>query len=971
MKRRDRNRSQLLREVDSLRQRLAAKDNQIANMRQQVNHTWRQVGSMSGMAAADIKTHLLKEAERARAEAEQHAAELEQARRYLKTANYELEQRNAQLETAAQVARESAGILDVNKLLETTVRLISGRFGYYHAAVYLLDESGKYAVLRAASSESSQQLVARDYKLLVGVQGIVGRVAKTGEPSLYTAERNAAPPTESPNMPTPRSETALPLKVRDRVIGVLDVRSTDAAAFTAEAIAILQVLADQVAVALDNARLFEQIKRHSRQLLTAADVSKSAMTLLNPEALMQHVVNLIRKSFDLYYVGIFLVNDNGKHAVLRAGSGKGTSHPQSTHNRVTVGSNCIVGRSITEAKALLVIHPPQNDKVPSSGHKRSLTLTVKVPVVQPHAMQHAHGQQTTAATSTDACLESPTLSNTRAEMVLPLISRGKAIGALTVQSTRENAFADNDIPVFQTMADQIATALDNARLFTQTSQARIAAKQALKTAQETQKAAETANKAKSVFLANMSHELRTPLNAILGFTQLMTRDPTITAEQRENLETINRSGTHLLMLINDVLKMSKIEAGQTVLTEQSFDLHQMLDELETLFRLRTSDKGLTLNVIRTAAVPHYVRTDENKLRQVLINLLGNAVKFTETGSVTLRVQGSLDSDTRYNQITFEVEDTGIGIAADDVEHIFAPFIQTASGQTFTEGTGLGLPISRQFVRLMGGDITVEGEVGNGSRFCFNVRVHLAEAADVRAAKVTREVHALAPDQHAPDGGPFRILVVEDREANRRLLIKLLRALGEPPQGFDVREAINGAEALQVWAEWHPHLIWMDMRMPVLDGYEATRRIKATAQGQNTIIIALTASAFEEDRAEILALGCDDFVRKPFRHSEIFDKLAQYLGVRYIYKEESPAMEALPSKAATQTGLTLQALAALPAELRNALEKAAIETDMQGVGQLIAAIRLHNADLANALLSLANDFEYGKIMRVVQQVNVEN
>ena len=969
MKRKNHTHTQMLREIDSLRQRLADKDTQINSMRQQVNQTWRQVGNMSGMTAAGIKARLLEEAERARAEAEQHTQELELARRHLKTANYALEQRNAQLETAAHVAREATGILDAHKLLETTVRLISGRFGYYHAAIYLLDENGKYAILRAASSESGDKLIQRGYKLLVGIQGMVGRVAQTGEPSFYTAENSPTPSPTSPDILAPRSETALALKVRDRVIGVLDVRSTDAAAFTEQAVAILQVLADQVAVALDNARLFEQIKGHSRQLLTAAKVSKSAMTLLDPEKLMQHVVNLIRTSFDLHYVGIFLVDDIGKYAVLRAGSGKTVPPPQLTHHRFSVGSDCMVGRSITQAQALLIAHPPP--ALPNVGppHPHSLTRTIKATPIPEKTITPDH-VELIAPKDDAAYQEQTTLPDTRTEMILPLISRGRAIGALTVQSTAENAFNDIDVPVFQTMADQIATTLDNARLFTQTNHARTAAKQALKTAQETQRAAEAANKAKSAFLANMSHELRTPLNAILGFTQLMTRDATITTEQRSNLETINRSGTHLLTLINDILEMSKIEAGQTVLTAQNFDLHQLLAEVETLFRLRADDRNLTLEVSHTPEVPHYVCADENKLRQVLINLMGNAVKFTESGSVTLRTRARPDSDIRYSLITFELEDTGMGIGKDEVNHIFDPFVQTESGQTFTEGTGLGLPISRQFVRLMGGDITVESEVGNGSRFCFDVRVLVAEASDVRPTQVTREVLALAPGQHTPDGGTFRLLVVEDREANRRLLIKLLSTLGEPPQGFDIREATNGAEALEIWAAWHPHLIWMDMRMPVMDGYEATRRIKATEQGQHTLIIALTASAFEEDRVEILEEGCDDFVRKPFHHNEIFDKLAQHLGVRYIYEEETPPTEARPSKASTQAWLTVTALRALPLDLRAALEKAAIETDMQGVGKLITNIRAHNTDLANALQSLADDFEYGKILKVVQPANAD-
>jgi CheY-like chemotaxis protein len=240
-----------------------------------------------------------------------------------------------------------------------------------------------------------------------------------------------------------------------------------------------------------------------------------------------------------------------------------------------------------------------------------------------------------------------------------------------------------------------------------------------------------------------------------------------------------------------------------------------------------------------------------------------------------------------------------------------------------------------------------------------VQVKLADAAQVQAQARPREVIGLLPDQVAPDGEPFRLLVVEDRDANRRLLVKLLTMFGPPPAGFDVREAVNGAEALAIWEEWRPHLIWMDMRMPVLDGYEATRRIKATPEGQQTIIVALTASAFEEDRVEMLAEGCDDFVRKPFQSAEIFDKLAHHLGVRYRYAETA--------ESASATGeVAITALRALPPALRSALERAALETDMQRVAALIGEIRAHDAALADALTALANDFEYDKILQAVQQ-----
>jgi|GEM_PF-1093604 len=455
----------------------------------------------------------------------------------------------------------------------------------------------------------------------------------------------------------------------------------------------------------------------------------------------------------------------------------------------------------------------------------------------------------------------------RSNLVVPLIKGEELWGLLCIhQCSLPRHWKEKDKEFVMQIATQLGVALQQAEFLTQLQQAK--------------EAADAANTAKSQFLANMSHELRTPLNAILGFAQLMSRDSSLQTDQHEHLKIIVRSGEHLLALINDVLEMSKIEAGQLTLNETSFDLYHLLDSIWDMLELKAESKGLQMTCDRPANMPQYIHTDESKLRQVLINLLSNAIKFTETGQVALRIfvqpapgEAAIDPLPRLH---FEVEDTGCGIKSEDLQYLFAAFAQTESGRRSQEGTGLGLPISQSFVRLMGGTITVESTPGIGSIFRFEIPLQMADPAEVMPVTLIRQVESLAPDQPA-----YRILVVEDKWENRQLLTRLLTNIG-----FEVKEATNGQEALEICCVWRPHLIWMDMRMPVMDGYEATRAIKAEYATDPPIILALTANAFEEERLVALSLGCDDFIRKPCQEHIILEKMAEHLQVRYIYADET-------------------------------------------------------------------------------------
>ena len=458
--------------------------------------------------------------------------------------------------------------------------------------------------------------------------------------------------------------------------------------------------------------------------------------------------------------------------------------------------------------------------------------------------------------------------------------------------------------------------------------------------------ADSANRSKSAFLANMSHEIRTPLNAILGYTQVLERDSALTCDQRTHLQVISRSGEHLLALINDVLEMSKIEAGKITLNVDDFDLLSLVDDVTTMFHVRAVQDGLKLNLLKTEEVPRFVRGDQGKIRQVLINLLSNAFKFTNEGSVNVKISAS-DAGMGFTRLCVEVADTGCGIAADEISKVFDHFEQTASGRRAQQGTGLGLSISRQFVRMMGGEISVNSKLNEGTTFSFDVLFEICSEAPMDERVDLRKVVGLAPTEP-----PYRLLVVDDKEANRRLLSQLLE-----PIGFEVCEAPDGAQAIEAFARWYPHLILMDRAMPVMNGLEATRRIKATEGGRVTPIIAVSASVFKSDREEALEAGCDDFIAKPIREAELFSKIGDLLGAEFVYANEGFSKNGKNQVATLEPDKDEELLADVPHELLAEMSEATEHGYISRLSELIDEIEKIKPQTAQVLRQLADNFDY--------------
>ena len=825
----------------------------------------------------------------------------------------ELEQRNLELATLNALAQALSSSLKLGDMLDEALSRVVHILGYAGGLISQADQrTGDLAIASYAGLPLS-------FVGQLEVKGLGGtlcdRVYQTGKQLVIDdLAQDADEGTSRLVSMGFRSYAGTPIVRQGRAVGTLCLFDTTPHHVSETEPMLLTAIGQQIGVAAENARLFGETQQRVRELQLVHDVSLAAALGPHLEETQQAATEALAGALPGTRVALLLLDSEGRTLSVQASTGYTAD--------VVRDLNMGVGEGI----AGWVARHGQPVLVPD------VRLDLRYVEIA---------------------------GDTRSKLCVPLTLGSQVIGVLNVEHPQANAFTTDDQRLLGVLANSLAVLIERARLFEQVQAARAELQARADELARANARLEELAQVKSEFLAHMSHELRTPLTAILGFAQLMLRSPSLAADHRKSLAIIHSSGEHLLDLINDVLDMAKIESGRITFDPTDLDLDLVLHNILSMMNARAEEKGLALDFYRAPDVPRYVRTDERKLRQVLLNLLGNAIKFTAKGGVALRVSYAAERETPTStagpMLRFEVQDTGVGIAPGEMDSLFQAFSQTASGKQSQEGTGLGLPISRRFVQVMGGDLTASSQFGRGSTFAFEVPIGLAETGDVTVGHRTRQVIGLEPGQPT-----YRVLVADDRAENRMLVRQLLETVG-----FEAKEAANGEEAVALCESWHPHLILMDMRMPVMDGYEATQRIRASAEGQATIIVALTASALEEERSAILAVGCDDYIRKPFRDADLFARLAHHLGARYTYADEGESAEKEGGRAA-QEPLTSQTLAALPAEWIVELHDAAGRGRADLILNLVARMEHEYPLIAGGLAQLVDEFRFDRIMRLTER-----
>jgi len=838
----------------------------------------------------------------------------------------DLRRRAGQLEAAAEVARDAAAIRDVDELLDQTVHLVSEQFGFYHAGLFLVDDLKEYAVLRAASSEGGRRMLDRGHKLLVGEVGIVGYVAGSGRPRIALDVGRDAVFFDNPDLPQTRSEMAVPLQVRGETLGVLDVQSTEAAAFDDEDVAILQTMADQVAVAIDSARLLEESERALRELQMAQGeqvrrawgrrrgLPAFEYDRVDVRPAEVSSIPLVSQVLDSGQIVSKQASGNGLAALaaplrLRDEAIGAISVEEADETRSWTQDEIDLVKEVSEQVALALESARLFEEVRTRAQEQSVlsdlgqALAAQLAVDEVLAEAYrgasqlldarnfyvglhdpereeivirfnaaaAEADQVVTVLSADQGLsgyivrtgESVLIKTNLMEQLpdygvelvgepakswlgVPLVVGGEVLGVMAVQSYREESFYDeHDLELLTAVASQTAIALESARLY----------EEAVETAERLREV----DRLKSQFLANMSHELRTPLNSIIGFSRVVIKgiDGPITERQREDLEAIYSSGQHLLGLINDILDVSKIEAGKMELDFEPVDLGDIIKGVMSTAVALVKDKRVELQRSVPDNLP-VIAADERRVRQILLNLVSNAAKFTDEGFI--RVAAEIDGD----EVCMSVADTGAGIAQEEIESVFEPFTQIDASTTREHGgTGLGLTISHSFVQLHGGRMWVDSELGEGSTFYFTLPIE-GPPSHVEDMEETDDEVLLRPEKDAEEESGPLVLCVDDDIGVINLYRRYLHMCGYRVFGLtDSRRVLDVAKRLK------PYAITLDVMMPQKDGWDVIRELKGDSRTSDIPVI-ICSIVSEEERG--MSLGAADYLVKPIMEDDLVTAL---------------------------------------------------------------------------------------------------
>lgn len=717
------------------------------------------------------------------------------------------ERRARQLQTSAQVAQAATSILNLNELLDRTVNLIKDSFNYDHVQIFLVNAANTKAELVASTGEAGKQLLAINHSLPVGSVSIIGQATSTGLPQL-TADATGARGVHKPNpyLPNTRSELALPLKAKGKILGALDVQSNRPGAFSAEDESILANLADQVAVAIDNARLFELSTQRVEEMRFLFDVTRTATGMAEEtEATLVNVAHLIKDNLEALSTSILLLNETGDYVTRYSITGAETTFQEPNTFKL---QDMRFAEVITERRPLIISDIGRAD-----------------PEFQ------------------------KLLPGSNSMVLVPLLAGDHLVGAVTATSAKINAYNEDTVQLLQTLSSTLAAIIQNAQLLEQVQAANVRLREV--------------DKLKSQFLANMSHELRTPLNSIIGFSRVILKgiDGPLSPMQEQDLTTIHESGKHLLNLVNDILDQAKIEAGKMELSYSFFSVAELIKSVMSTAVGLVKDKPVRLHQEIEADLPQ-VWGDEFRSRQVLLNLVSNAAKFTAQGSITasaFRVE-----ENGCPMVQLSVTDTGIGIPVDKQESIFEAFSQVESSTARQyEGTGLGLPIAKSLIEMQGGRIWVVSEPGVGSTFSFTLptsqpKVETPEEPPV-ATEIAEQVAQAIEQAEAPQPNQRIILAIDDEMSivnlYRRHLVR---------SGYEI---IGGGpeEAEELAITYQPRVILLDVNMPRLSGWDVLARLK---DRDETFEIPVIICSVETDKERAFRLGAADYLVKPIEEQTL-------------------------------------------------------------------------------------------------------